>query len=96
MYEIHGCGMTTILNEMVCSVGGGGVHLLQAHMHFRLRHAPHETKDCLPSVGSFSVQLGFNVHTQSKLLYHTHVMVIHPSYQLGCLGQKVSSNPVGS
>ena len=33
------------------------------------------------------VQLGFNVHIQSKLLYHTPVMGTHSSYQLGCLSR---------
>ena len=34
-----------------------------------------------------SVQLGFNVHIQSKLLQHTPVMGTHSSYQLGYLSR---------
>ena len=33
----------------------------------------------------YSIQLGFNMHIQSKLLYHMPVMGTHSSYQLGCL-----------
>ena len=37
----------------------------------------------------------FNVHIQSKLLWHTPVMGTHSGYQLGCLSRTVvSSNSV--
>ena len=47
-----------------------------------------------------SIQLGFfNVHIQSKLLQHIHVMSTQSSHTLVmswavCLGQLVSSNPI--
>ena len=42
-------------------------------------------------------QIRFNVHIQSKLLQHMHVVGTHSSYQLGCLSKTklvVSINPV--
>ena len=40
--------------------GGGGVNYLRAHIHFRFRHAHHETKASLESRGGVISNLPFH------------------------------------
>ena len=40
------------LRPILWEGGGGGLNYLRAHINLRFRHAHHETKDWLPSLGS--------------------------------------------
>ena len=50
--------------------GGGSLNYLHAHIHSRFRHAHHETKDWLPSLGSRGRRKYMYIFLQQYLYYY--------------------------